>query len=189
MCLLLARVALVVGSTTIIGVSWVPAFARMTVCAVGARLSSAGVCGVTGFDPVLFAALVLESVLVTHGRQLTDDPRRGVSVEVRAVSDDEGIFVGEQFGGPARVLEPDRAWQVRPLVGGLSQHFEQDEVLTPVHLRFQLFPRYGLHRITSLVGSSRDAPYNSTQPSRRYAVPRWPRGRRLGRGRTRWRRR
>src|SRR5215204_6916201 len=98
MCLLLARVALVVGSTTIIGVSWVPAFARMTVCAVGARLSSAGVCGVSGFDPVLFAALVLVGVLVTHGRQLTDDPRRGVSVEVRTVGDHGGCLVGKKVG-------------------------------------------------------------------------------------------
>src|SRR5918997_5470105 len=31
---------------------------------------------VAGFYPVLFAALVLERVLVTHGRQFTDDPRR-----------------------------------------------------------------------------------------------------------------
>src|SRR5215207_2604885 len=112
MCLLLARVAIVVGSTTIIGVSWVPAFARMTVCAVGARLSSAGVCGVSGFDPVLFAALVLVGVLVTHGRQLTDDPRRGVLVEIRAVGDYLGGFVGEEFRDRSRAGEPDGAGQV-----------------------------------------------------------------------------
>jgi hypothetical protein len=43
---------------------------------------SAALGRVAGVYPVLLAALVLEGVLVTHGRQLTDDPRRGVSAVV-----------------------------------------------------------------------------------------------------------
>ena len=35
----------------------------------------AGLGEAAGFDPVLYAALVLVGVLVTHGRQFTDDPR------------------------------------------------------------------------------------------------------------------
>ena len=56
---------------------------------------------VAGFDPVLFAALVFVGILVTHGRQLTDDPRRGVSVEVRAVGDYFGGFVGQEVADRA----------------------------------------------------------------------------------------
>src|SRR5215213_3999293 len=148
MCLLLARVALVVGSTTIIGVSWVPAFARMTVCAVGARLSSAGVCGVSGFDPVLFAALVLVGILVTHGRQLTDDPRRGVSVEVRAVGDYFGGFVGQEVADHDPSREPDRTRQVPSPVGLCREHFQQDEVIAVFDLFLQLFATNGLHDVS-----------------------------------------
>ena len=51
-------------------------------------LPSATLGGKAGLDPVLLATLVVVGVLVAHGRQLPDGPRRGVSVEVRAVGDD-----------------------------------------------------------------------------------------------------
>ena len=73
--------------------------------------------GVAGFDPILFAALVLVGVLVTHGRQLTDDPRRGVSVEIRTIRDDLRVLVGQELRCAVHVLEPDRTRQVSPLVG------------------------------------------------------------------------
>src|SRR5918993_850646 len=65
---------------------------------------------VAGFHPVLFAALVLIGVLVTHGRQLTDDPRRGVSVEVRAVGHHLGRLIWQEVGDGVHVLETDRTW-------------------------------------------------------------------------------
>src|SRR5919106_2237549 len=63
---------------------------------------------VTGVHPVLFTALVLQGAFVTHGRQLTDDPRRGVSVEVRAVRYHLGRLICQEVGDHAYVLEPDR---------------------------------------------------------------------------------
>ena len=72
---------------------------------------------VAGFDPVLFAALVFVGILVTHGRQLTDDPRRGVSVEVRAVGDYFGGFVRQEVADHDPSRELDRARQVPSPVG------------------------------------------------------------------------
>src|ERR671913_946160 len=69
---------------------------------------SAALGRVAGFHPVLFTALVLEGVFVTHGRQLPDDPRRGVSVEVRAVRHHLGRLICQEVGDHAHVLEPDR---------------------------------------------------------------------------------
>src|SRR5215218_1540435 len=100
--------------------------------------------GVAGLDPVLLATLVLVGILVAHGRQLPDDPRRGVSVEVGAVGDDEGALVWDDLSRGAGVLEPERAWQVPPAVGRFPQRLEQDEVVPAVHLLFELFPRYRL---------------------------------------------
>jgi hypothetical protein len=82
---------------------WFPYSLRPTLVAFG---------GIAGFDPVLFAALVLVGVLVTHGRQITDDPRRGVSVEVRTVGDHGGCPVGEKVGDHRLAGEPDRTRQV-----------------------------------------------------------------------------
>src|ERR671913_1852945 len=65
---------------------------------------------VAGVHPVLFTALVLEGALVPHGRQLTDDPRRGVSVEVRAVRYHLGSLIGQEGGDQVQVLEPDSTW-------------------------------------------------------------------------------
>src|SRR5918995_670144 len=80
-----------------------------TVCVVvGTRFLSGALGRVAGVHPVLFAALVLVCVFVTHGHQLTDDPRRGVSVGVRAVGHDLGRLVWHEDRAP--VLEPDRTW-------------------------------------------------------------------------------
>ena len=103
--------------------------------------------GVAGFDPVLFATLELVGVLVTHGRQLTDDPRRGVSVEVRAVGDYLGGFVGEKIRDRIRAGEPDGAWQVPSRVGLFREHFQQDEIVTAFDLLFQVFAINGLHYV------------------------------------------
>src|SRR5215208_2619965 len=104
--------------------------------AARARLSlppaRSGLGGVAGFDPVLFAALVLVGVFVTHGRQLTDDPRRGVSVEVRTVGDHGGCPVGEKVGDHGPAGEPDRARQVLSRVGLLREYFKQDEIVAAV---------------------------------------------------------
>src|ERR687896_617479 len=62
---------------------------------------------VAGVHPVLFTALVLQGAFVTHGRQLTDDPRRGVSVEVRAVRYHLGSLMGQEGGDQVHVFEPD----------------------------------------------------------------------------------
>src|ERR671911_1556645 len=51
---------------------------------------------------------LLEGVFVTHGRQLPDDPRRGVSVEVRAVRHHLGRLICQEVRDHAHVLEPDR---------------------------------------------------------------------------------
>ena len=59
-------------------------------------LSVSGFGGETGFDPVLLAALVVCGVLVAYGRQFTDDPRRGMSVEVGAIRDDLCVPVGRE---------------------------------------------------------------------------------------------
>ena len=81
------------------------------VCAVVETSVGSGTIGrVAGVHPVLFAALVLVCVLVTHGRQLTDDPRRGVSVEVRAVRHHLGVLVGQEVGDRVHILKPDRTW-------------------------------------------------------------------------------
>src|SRR5215210_6627146 len=111
----------------------------------GEGFLSAGLGGVAGFDPVLFAALVLVGVLVAYGRQLTDGPRRGVSVEVRAVGYYLGGLVGQEGwdGGPAG--EPDRARQVPSFVGFFRENFQQYEIVTAVDLRPQVFAAYGLH--------------------------------------------
>jgi hypothetical protein len=79
----------------------------------GGNPSDAALGGIAGVDPVLLAVLVLVGVLVAHGRQLTDDPRRGVSIEVRAISDDLRAPVGQDLRGEIHVLEPDRTWQVK----------------------------------------------------------------------------
>ena len=71
---------------------------------------SAALGRVAGVYPVLLTALVLEDVLVTHGHQLTDDPRRGVSIVVRAVSHHLGSLIWQEVGDHAHVLEPDRTW-------------------------------------------------------------------------------
>jgi hypothetical protein len=79
------------------------------VCAVVETSVGSGAIGrVAGVHPVLFAALVLVCVFVTHGRQLTDDPRRGVSVDVRAVSHHFGSLIGQEVWDQVHVLEPDR---------------------------------------------------------------------------------
>ena len=84
---------------------------------VGLLPNRAGLCGVAGCDPVLFAAFVLVGVLVPHGRQLTDDARRGVSGRARAVGDYFGGFVGQEVGDSGPAWEPDRAGQVPSRVG------------------------------------------------------------------------
>ena len=104
-----------------------------------------GLGGVAGFDPVLFAALVLVGVLVTHGRQLTDDPRRGVSVEVRAVGDHLGGFVGEEIWYCMCTGEPNGAGKVSSSVGLLREYFQQDEIVAALDLSLQIFATYCLH--------------------------------------------
>ena len=90
----------------------------------------AGFEGEAGFDPVLLAALVLGGVLVTHGRQLPDDPCRGVSGGAGAIGDDLGVFVRGELFDLLPVLVPDSAGQVALVVGSLTQHFEQDKVFS-----------------------------------------------------------
>jgi hypothetical protein len=101
--------------------------------------------GVAGLDPILLATLVLVGVLVTHGRQLPDDPRRGVSVEVGTVSDDEGLLVRDDLSRGAGVLKPDRARQMPPAVGRFPQRLQQYKVVPPIHLCLELFTGYRLH--------------------------------------------
>src|SRR5918998_5542769 len=84
--------------------------------------SAPGLDGEAGLDPVLLAALVVGGVLVTHGRQLPDDPRRRVSVEVRAVGDDLGAPIGRERLDLIPPLVADRAGQVLPVERGLAQH-------------------------------------------------------------------
>src|ERR687893_782766 len=74
--------------------------------------SAPGLDGEAGLDPVLLAALVVGGVLVTHGRQLPDDPRRGVSVEVRAVGDNLGASVPDQALDLVLPLVADRTGQM-----------------------------------------------------------------------------
>jgi hypothetical protein len=69
---------------------------------------SAALGRVAGVHTALFTALVLEGAFVTHGRQLPDDPRRGVSIEVRALRHHLGRLICQEVGDHARVLEPDR---------------------------------------------------------------------------------
>src|SRR5215213_7386372 len=117
---------------------WLPYSLRPTRAAFG---------GVAGFDPVLFAALVLVGVLVTHGRQLTDDPRRGVLVEVRAVGDHLGGFVGQYIRDRIFAGEPDGAGQVPSRVGLFREHFQQDEIVAAFDLLFQVFAINSLHYV------------------------------------------
>ena len=111
----------------------------------GTSLLSGALGRVSGVYPVLFAALVLECVLVTHGRQFTDGPRRGVSVEVRAIGDDLGRLVGKELGDHVHALEPDRTRKMRLVVGRFREYLEQHEIVATVDLRFKLFALYGLH--------------------------------------------
>src|SRR5918998_1171662 len=96
--------------------------------------SPPGLDGEAGLDPVLLAALVVGGVLVTHGRQLPDDPRRSVSIEVRAVGDDLGASVSDQTLDLVPPLVADRTGQMLPSVRCLAQHLQQEEVVPPVHL-------------------------------------------------------
>ena len=77
---------------------------------VGAGILSGALGRVAGVHPVLFASLVLVCVFVTHGRQFTDDLRRGMSIEVRAIGHDLGGLFGQEVGDHIPVLEPDRTW-------------------------------------------------------------------------------
>src|ERR687894_315891 len=99
--------------------------------------SAPGLDGEASLDPVLLAALVVGGVLVTHGRQLPDDPRRRVSVEVRAVGDDLGAPIGRERLDLIPPLVADRAGQVLPVERGLAQHLQQEEIVPPVHLLLQ----------------------------------------------------
>ena len=133
---------------TVSGAPWIPACAGMTdvlVPRAGGEYFSAALGWVTGFDPVSLAALVLEGVFVAHGRQLTDDARRGVSGKARAVGDNLGGFVRQEVGDGVPALEPDRARQVSPPVGLFREHFQQDEIIAAVDLLFQVFATDGLH--------------------------------------------
>src|SRR5215210_5092604 len=98
-----------------------------------------------GLDPVLLAALVVRGVLVACGRQLTDDPRRGVSVEVRAVGDDLGGPVRREPLDLVPALVPDRARQVLPVVRSLAEHLQEHGVVPALHLLLEFIARYGLH--------------------------------------------
>src|SRR5215208_4380763 len=126
--------------------------------AVRSRLSllpaRSGLGGVAGFDPVLFAALELVGVLVTHGRQLTDDPRRGMSVEVRAVGDHLGGFVGEEIRYCMCTGEPNGAGKVCSRVGLFREYFQQDEIVAALDLSLQIFATYCLHVFTALLSAS-----------------------------------
>src|SRR5829696_6001743 len=102
--------------------------------------SASALNGQPGRDPCFLALSILPHFCVAHGRQLTGGLLGRRSRRVPAVEHYLGLLVGEQVGrhlGGLAGRKVQRSWQVRVPVVLRSQHFEEDERVSPFHLRPQ----------------------------------------------------